>query len=273
MQHWCRLALFLPLLLAACADTQKADGARPAMVAAPPALPAPAPAPAPGEGFAGWSAVIVSGDWRSGDGRPSQTFDNARRDLGQAFVRAGFQPRNMRQFSAAPAPVPGAGEASFANIAGALDGLLRQAGDGCLLYVTSHGSEQGVLVGRQLVPPQALAQLLRSTCAGRPTVVVVSACHSGIFIQPLAAPNRLIVAAARADRPSFGCGEDDLYPYFDACMLENWSRAPDLPALAEAARTCVARREQAEGFPASLPQISLGQNADITLRRLGLPGN
>ena len=55
-----------------------------------------------------------------------------------------------------------------------------------------------------------------SWCQARPTVVVISACYSGIFVDGLAAPNRMIMTAARRDRSSFGCSEDATYPYFDA---------------------------------------------------------
>ena len=35
--------------------------------------------------FDGWAAVIIAADWRSGDGKPIQAFDNALRDLTAAF--------------------------------------------------------------------------------------------------------------------------------------------------------------------------------------------
>jgi hypothetical protein len=39
----------------------------------------------------------------------------------------------------------------------------------------------------------------------RHKVVVISACYSGVFIPPLANPNVLVITAADADHPSFGC--------------------------------------------------------------------
>src|SRR3954447_25762202 len=52
--------------------------------------------------FADWSAIVVAGDWRAHSGRPSEAFDNARHDIGQALITAGFQPQNLREFSVRP---------------------------------------------------------------------------------------------------------------------------------------------------------------------------
>lgn len=223
------------------------------------------------EGYAGWAVIIVSGDWRAGNGAPSATFDNARQDLATAFASAGFSSANIRQFSANPqrdvAP------ARFGDIDGTLSRLMAQAGDGCLVYITSHGSTDGVLIGDELVRPAQVARMLNTTCAGRLTVAVISACHSGVFIPALAAPNRLVVAAARPERSSFGCSEDDRYPYFDACVLKELPAAPNFPALAQAATACVARREREEGFsPPSEPQLSLGNSAAPRLEALRFKG-
>jgi hypothetical protein len=90
-------------------------------------------------------------------------------------------------------------------------------------------------------------------------VVVVSACYSGVFVAGLARPNRLVLTAARRDRSSFGCGESDRYPFFDACVLEAMPASVDFLALAKKARLCVARRERQEGMrPPSDPQIFVG---------------
>jgi Peptidase C13 family len=41
----------------------------------------------------------------------------------------------------------------------------------------------------------------------RHRVVVISACYSGVFIPRLANPDMLVITAADADHPSFGCRE------------------------------------------------------------------
>src|SRR5690606_21920386 len=109
-----------------------------------------------------------------------------------------------------------------------------QARSGCLLYFTSHGVPEGVVIDEQILPPGVLGRMLDLACPGRPTIVIVSACYSGVFVRPLARPNRMILTAARPDRTSFGCGEDSVYPFFDDCILKSSPAARDFAALAGA---------------------------------------
>ena len=211
--------------------------------------------------FSNWAAIFVAGDWRAHSGGPSEAFDNARHDLAEAFIAAGFQRQNVRQFSTHPerypdvAPFP----SEMQVVSNELASLADPAKDGCLIYFTSHGSPDGAVVGNNLLPPAAARQLLDGTCGARPTIVVISACFSGVFVPALAAPNRMVLTAARPDRSSFGCGEADKYPYFDACMLESLSKAPDFGTLGRTAIACVARREMETGAsPPSEPQIYIG---------------
>jgi hypothetical protein len=219
------------------------------------------PASAQTSPFNGWAAVIVAGDWHTHSGKPSAVFDNARRDLGKAFVGAGFSPDNISQFSVHdPASSPGAPlKSEPAVIFKRLDALAQQAKTGCLVYFTSHGSPDGILVGDFVWPPGLMAQMVDATCGARPTVVVIAACFSGVFVPPLSAPNRMVLTAARPDRASFGCGEADRYTFFDTCMLGELPRVHDFAALAVAVQACVARREKDLGAsPPSEPQLDIG---------------
>ena len=211
--------------------------------------------------FADWAAIFVAGDWRGHNGGPSEAFDNARRDLAKAFVAAGFSADHIREFSTRPqadpetAPFP----SELSTIQATLDSLAEEARGGCLVYFTSHGSPDGALVGRSLLVPQAARRMLDEACGDRPTVAVISACFSGVFVPALAAPNRMVLTAARRDRSSFGCGESDRYPYFDACVLESLPHAADFADLGREAQACVARREKEEGLsPPSEPQMAIG---------------
>jgi hypothetical protein len=86
------------------------------------------------------------------------------------------------------------------------------------------------------------------------------------MLPPLKGRNRMILTAARRDRSSFGCGQTDRYPYFDACILDVWKAASDFPDLARRARGCVSAREQIEGLrPASEPQYWIGPEASASL--------
>lgn len=216
---------------------------------------------AAGPAFGDWAAVVIAGDWHAHSGGPSEAFDNARRDVAQAFERAGFAPQNLRQFSVRPERYrdtnPEKSEPQL--IYNALADLTTHATGGCLVYFSSHGAPQGVVVDQQLLPPGVLASMLDSTCGKRPTVVIISACFSGVFVPALAGANRMVLTAARPDRSSFGCGEADKYPYFDQCVLESLPRSSDFAVLGRTAQACVAARETKEGMkPPSEPQLFIG---------------
>jgi len=217
--------------------------------------------------FEGWAAAIVAADWRTSAGEPIQAFDNARRDLTSGFLAAGFSRAAMVDYSLRPdtdtATTP---ETAVAGIVEAASRATR----GCFLYFSSHGSPAGINFGPTAVlTPTSMARLVREICDQRPTVVVVSACFSGVFLDALSGPNRMVITAARRDRASFGCSEDAVYPYFDGCVIESLPTATDFIALANATRTCVKDREQAEGLtPGSEPQVFIGANMQLLLPTL-----
>ncbi|CAN7585155.1 caspase family protein [Phenylobacterium sp. LjRoot225] len=257
MRELARLALALWLALAL-----------PAAAAPPPASPSSSASP-----FANWAAVVVAGDWHGHEGGPSEAFDNARRDVSAAFRAAGFRAQNLREFSVRPARYrPRPAKSDIDGIYDALSALTARAPEGCLVYFSSHGAPNGVVVGDDLLAPSVLGAMLDQACGRRPTVVIVSACFSGVFVPELAAPNRMVLTAARADRSSFGCGEADRYPYFDDCFLRSFPAAHDLRQLAGAVQACVARREIETGMaPPSEPQLSIGAAIKPLLPLYALP--
>lgn len=211
--------------------------------------------------FADWAAIIVAGDFHAHSGAESEVFDNGRRDLAAAFVKAGFSPANIAQFSVRPdhfkaaAALPSTPDA----IASAFGRLTTRAKGGCLVYMTSHGSPDGIVLGDQYYSPTQLAMLVDDNCGDRPAVVIVSACFSGVFVPPLSASNHMVLTAARPDRTSFGCGEADRYTFFDACMLETLPKVRDFAQLGPEVQACVAHEEAARGAsPPSEPQLWIG---------------
>lgn len=217
--------------------------------------------------FDGWASAIVAADWRTSHGEPIQAFDNARRDLVSEFLAAGFARADMYDATLRPDVTPvTTGEEAIEG----MTNVTTRATRGCLLYFTSHGGPQGMVFGPdRMVTPTSMVAFVRGLCQDRPTVVVISACYSGIFVDSLAAPNRMIMTAARRDRSSFGCSEDATYPYFDACVIQSLPNAGDFIALANATRSCVKNREEAEGLsPASEPQVSIGANMQLLLPTL-----
>lgn len=229
----------------------------------------PACAQAPGaQGrFEGWATAVIAADWRDGGGRPIQAFDNARRDVTRGLIEAGLPRDSLVDYSLRPDVAdPVTAAQALAGVAEAT----RRTTEGCLLYFTSHGSPDGLVFGPgATLTPAAMAVLVRQWCGTRPTVVIVSACYSGVFTTALAAPNRIILTAARRDRTSFGCGAEETWPWFDGCVIESLPGAADFLALAAAARACVARKEQEAGITVpSEPQLFVGSEMQLRLPTL-----
>jgi hypothetical protein len=212
--------------------------------------------------------VVVAGDWHAHDGSPSDIFDNARRDVSAMLVKIGFSPSNIAQFSARPERYPETHpfEAEAGTIADTLWDLSNRAKGGCLLYFSSHGSPDGLVLGDSILSPAKLDAMVSNSCGPRPTIVVISACYSGVFVRPLEAPNRMILTAARPDRTSFGCGAMNKYPYFDDCFLSSVNEVRDFRALAIRTSQCVARMEkQTHMTPPSDPQVFIGSSVGSQL--------
>jgi len=210
--------------------------------------------------FADWGAIVVSGDYHAHDGSPSEIFDNARRDVTAELLGMGFSRANIVQFSQRPTRYPERplmGDAQ--TIANSLWDLSNRTSAGCFIYMSSHGEPDGMILGDSVLDPEKLNNMVTNACGGRPTVVIISACFSGVFVPVLQAPDRFVMTAARPDRTSFGCGSDVREPYFDNCFVEDVPLAHDLPGLADLTRQCVARMEKKTGMsPPSEPQIAIG---------------
>lgn len=225
---------------------------------------APVTSAAAASAFANWAAIVVAGDYHAHDGEPTEAFDNARRDVTRDLVRIGFRPVNIREFSVRPDRYPSAAPdlSEPRTIADGLWDVTDHATGGCLVYFSTHGSPDGIVVGEVMLSPRQLDAIVGNACGTRPTVVVLSACYSGVFVPAMKAPNRFIMTAARADRSSFGCGTDNKYPYFDDCFLRAMPASHGFPDLADRTRTCVAGLERETGMaPPSDPQIFMGTDA------------
>lgn len=229
--------------------------------------------------FKTWAAMFVAADFQSSTGADTDVFDNGRQDLAKAFVAAGFSPDNILHVSTRayryndPKPIGTEPPGAFANTWRA---LAEKAAGGCLVFVTSHGSPEGVVFGFQVRSPENLARLIGDACGARPTVAIISACYSGVFVPALSGPNRMVMTAARSDRSSFGCGSTDHYTFFDECLIQSLPKVTNLASLPERVRACVdlkeaelgvisemqvyaAIREQRHVLMPSGPQTSIGE--------------
>lgn len=203
-----------------------------------------------------WHAVLIAGD------DSITAFDNARDTVRGLFVDEGVAEENLIELSRDRAEqVGGVRDTSVENIATAMTDLGVGEGDGCLVFMTSHGSRTGYYItDRDYLTPPRLDQILDAACGDRPTVALISACYSGVFVDDVAAPNRIILTAAREDRTSFGCSAEATYTYWDGCLIDNFHSATTWSLLYENVRKCIEDKE-AGGFTPSYPQVSLG--ADV----------
>ena len=137
------------------------------------------------------------------------------------------------------------------------------------LILTSHGSPAGLAVkaGRltQTLTPSKLADMLARTGV-RHKVVVISACYSGVFIPRLANPDLLVITAADANHPSFGCQDKAKWTYFgDAFFNIALRQAKSLKDAFVVARALVNKRELREHFEPSNPLMAGGSNVQPLL--------
>jgi len=159
-------------------------------------------------------------------------------------------------------------ETLAASLQAAAEGLNADR-DVLFLILTSHGSPGGLAIkaGRrtQTLTPSRLADLLQRTGV-RHKVVVISACYSGVFIPRLANPDMLVITAADADHPSFGCQDKAKWTYFgDAFFNFALRQAESMKDAFVVARALVRKRELHERFEPSNPQMAGGANVQPLL--------
>ena len=142
--------------------------------------------------------------------------------------------------------------------------LINPEEDILFLYLTSHGSKQHELsvelvpLTLNMVDPGFLKESLDSTQI-KYRVILVSACFSGGFVEPLKDDYTLIMTAADVDRKSFGCSNESEFTYFGKAVFEeqlNHSR--DFIVSFNEAITSIQNREQSEQREPSHPQLFIG---------------
>jgi hypothetical protein len=144
--------------------------------------------------------------------------------------------------------------------------------DMVMVYVTTHGSEQHELSVsyeplqlRQLDAAQLAQMLAEAGIKWR--IIVLSACYAGGLIEPLKNEHTLILTAADAERPSFGCSPDSDMTYFGRAFVEHaLQQTHSLTEAFEHARKEIAKRESAEGQEHSNPQMFVGSLMVAKLR-------
>jgi Peptidase C13 family len=158
---------------------------------------------------------------------------------------------------------PVASRSNFASAVHYVAGIMNREEDILLIFITSHGGPTGVglVLGDAmqaiLTPDDVASVLAREGIKNR--IVIVSACYSGVFIKPLATPESIVITAADADNPSFGCANEREWTYFGDAFFNHALRSG--VSLEEAfgdAKVTISQWEARDDVPPSNPQAHFG---------------
>ena len=159
--------------------------------------------------------------------------------------------------------IPIATRDTIAAAVRAIGDVMDKGEDVLILFMTSHGTRGGFVLqlpGRRMVEfaPRELAKILDS--AGiQNRVVIVSACYSGSFVPPLANDNTIVITAADARNPSFGCAPGREWTFFgDAFFNRALRPGTDLQRAFNGARITISEWELSDNLTPSNPQAHFG---------------
>jgi Peptidase C13 family len=166
-------------------------------------------------------------------------------------------------------------DATIETLGAALDDAAKDMdaeNDLLVVILSSHGGRAGLAVKPANGPedtlwPPSLAAMLDHTRV-RHRAVIISACYSGVFIPVLANADTLVITAADANHPSFGCEDGAQWTYFGEAFFDKaMRRTGSLKEAFALARVLVREREMFDNFAPSNPQLAGGEN--IALRFVG----
>lgn len=248
-------ALVLILTLAGCAQPPVQAPPEPAPVAAP--EPAPPPEPPGRIIFAGFAMHSQAKAFRN-------DVMLAEKRVKELDPRA-LMLKLANPASGQPTDWPQATPENFALVLSKMAEVARPR-DRVLLFISTHANP-GLLnisaAGRHLQPltPQALGDAL-APLEKVPTVVVLSACYSGAFVEPLKAPNRVVITSTSARTTSFRCQYPGQHtPFAEALFGQEDAAKLSIPDWMDRARNSIAAQEKRRKMSASKPLIFIGEEA------------
>ena len=252
-------ALWAALLAAGCAT---APEPAPAPVAPPPPPPAPvaeapAPLPPPRLIFAGFAlhsqAKAFRNDVLAAEKLARQMDPNA------LILKLANPARDQ------PSDWPQATLENFELVMTKMAEVARPQ-DRVMLLISTH-SNPGTLniniAGKNAAPitarglSDALAPLAKT-----PTLVVLSACYSGAFLEPLRAPNRVVLTATDVHKASFKCQYPGEYTFFaDALFNQAGAEQLSITDWMGAAQKSIQAQEKRKRLASSAPKMFVGEEA------------
>lgn len=140
--------------------------------------------------------------------------------------------------------------------------------DRVLLFISTH-SNPGLLNinvgGRHLLPLNTKTLSAALAPLGKvPTMVVLSTCYSGAFVEPLKAPNRVVLTATDVRRTTFNCrytGENT--PFAEALFGQDGAEARTVTDWMKEAQKSIAAQEKRRKLPPSRPRMFVGDEAKV----------
>lgn len=197
-------------------------------------------------------------------------FGREAREAGRVLARRyGAEARTIvlagtdgRAASDLPRGSPGNIATALARVAETMD----PREDVLILYATSHGAPLGIIYndgdqGFGAISPVRLAEMLETLGIKR-RLVMISACYSGVFVDPLINDDSVIITAASSDRTSFGCQADSDWTFFGDALINNALRKAQPLAAAEGEATALIAAWEARGnLVSSQPQSAIGAQA------------
>ncbi len=146
--------------------------------------------------------------------------------------------------------------------------------DVLILFTTSHGAPKIGLAyndgdyGYGMIAPKRMAEIVKGFGFKR-RMLLLSACYSGAFIPGLDDGETVIVTAASASTPSFGCDAANDWTFFGDALINNALRQPVAFELAVGhAFNLISGWEVMKGFPPSVPQFHFGADSRVWLNAL-----
>lgn len=141
------------------------------------------------------------------------------------------------------------------------------------LFTTSHGNKLGLAyhygdTGYGILSPARLKSVLEELGLER-RIVIISACHSGVFVPALSSRDTAILTASASERNSFGCKPENDWTFFGDALINRELRKPQsLDEAARAASLTIAGWEARQRLLASLPQSAFGAGVSQWLPQL-----
>jgi hypothetical protein len=249
-------ALALTLALVGCAQPTPAPPHKPVPIATP-APPPPPPEPPGRIIFAGFAMHSQSKAFRNDVLLAEQRVKEI--DPNALMLKLANSARDQ------PTDWPQATAENFALVMSKTAEVARPR-DRVLLFISTH-SNPGLLNisagGKNLQPltPQALNDAL-APLNKVPVLVVLSACYSGAFVEPLKAPNRVVITATDARRTSFQCKYSGNHtPFAEALFGQAGGASLSVTDWMGEAQKSIAAQEKRRKLPASQPRIFVGEEA------------